>query len=151
MPQKYPSSNPTVHSYVLLVALGLTPLLSTVHAAVVIHERHNAHIPLPNCYATREEMKANPAAYTFNCAQRAHANFLENAPQTMIGMLVAGLAYPTLTTAVGVAWLVSRALYLLGYVYSGEENGKGRLWGRTHIPFQYVVWGTCMKMMWDLL
>jgi glutathione S-transferase len=138
-------------SYVLLIALGLTPLLSAVHAAIVIRERGKARIPLPNCYATREEMKANPAAHTFNCAQRAHANFLENAPQTMVSVLVAGLAYPSLTAVLGLAWLFSRVLYLVGYVYSGKEKGKGRFWGGTHFPMQYGIQAICVKMAWDLL
>src|SRR5205085_4135986 len=114
-------------SYVLLIALGLTPLLSAVHAVIVIRERGKARIPLPNCYATREEMKANPAAYTFNCAQRAHANFLENAPQTMVSMLVAGIAYPTLTAVLGLGWLFSACSIWLDTCTVGRRRAKDDL------------------------
>lgn len=122
-----------------------------MHGLIVIRERRLARIPLPNCYATKEEVKANPAAYTFNCAQRAHANFLENAPQTTVSILVAGLAYPRLTVALGLAWLVCRVLYVLGYVYSGKEEGKGRALGSPHFFVQYLIWGVCMKMAWNML
>jgi glutathione S-transferase len=77
-------------------------------------------------------MKTNPGAYTFNCAQRAYANFLENAPQTMVSMLVAGLAYPTLTAALGLGWLFSRVLNLVGYVYSGKDKGCFRVSYQAH-------------------
>jgi len=88
-------------------------------------------------------MKTNPAAYKFNCAQRAHAQFNENAPLTVMTMLVAGLVYPTATAATAAAWLVSRVLYLVGYVYSGEVQGKGRRLGFTFWLFQGGLWALC--------
>jgi glutathione S-transferase len=86
-------------------------------------------------------MKANPAAYRFNCAQRAHANFLENAPQTMMSMLVAGIMYPNATTWLGLGWLVSRAAYLYGYVYGNKEYGLNRQWGEGYVFAQGGIWG----------
>lgn len=80
-------------------------------------------------------------AEQFNCAQRAHANFLENAPQTMLFTLVAGLKYPQLATAIGGAWLVLRTAYLYGYVYSGKPQGKGRMMGGLFWFAQAALWG----------
>lgn len=64
-------------------------------------------------------------AEQFNCAQRAHSNFLENASQTMFFTLVAGLKYPQLATGLGAAWLVFRSLFLYGY-HSCVVGNKGR-------------------------
>lgn len=81
------------------------------------------------------------SAEQFNCAQRAHSNFLENASQTMLFTLVAGLKYPKLATGIGAIWLVSRVVYLYGYVYSGKPQGKGRLMGEPFWLAQAALWG----------
>lgn len=80
-------------------------------------------------------------AEQFNCAQRAHSNFLENAPQTMLFTLVAGAKYPDLAAGIGAAWVVMRSLYLYGYVYSGKPQGKGRFLGGFFWFAQGALWG----------
>lgn len=59
----------------------------------------------------------------------------------MLFTLVSGLKYPQLTVGVGSAWLLFRALFLYGYVYSGEPQGKGRLLGRFFWFAQGALWG----------
>jgi glutathione S-transferase len=80
-------------------------------------------------------------AEQFNCAQRAHANFLENAPQTMLFTLVAGLKYPQLAAGIGAVWAVLRVLFMYGYVYSGKPQGKGRMLGGFFWFAQAALWG----------
>jgi glutathione S-transferase len=128
-------------SYVLAVSLVATPLLAFVHGTITGAKRRAAKIPYPNAYATPQEAKANPAAHTFNCAQRAHAQFMENAPQTMMYMLVAGLEYPNATAGLGVGWLVCRVLYLYGYVYQDKKAGSGRYLGVAYHIAQAGLWG----------
>jgi glutathione S-transferase len=99
------------------------------HGQITGSKRRAAKCPYPNAYASAQDMKANQAAYQFNCAQRAHAQFMENAPQTMMSMLVAGVMYPNATAVLGAAWLAARVLYLYGYVYSAKERGGGRYIG----------------------
>ena len=82
-----------------------------------------------------------PSAERFNCAQRAHGNFLENAPQTMLFILVAGLKWPNLSAALGAAWVVFRSLYLYGYVYSKKPMGQGRFMGVAFWLVQATLWG----------
>ena len=127
-------------SYVLAVSLVATPLLAYAHTTITGSLRTAAQCPYPNAYASAQEIKSNRAAYQFNCAQRAHAQFLEHAPQTMLYMLVAGLEYPNATIALGLGWVVSRALYLYGYVYSSKEKGKGRYLGMGYYPAQAGLW-----------
>ena len=128
----------------MLIALGVIPLLSAVHGTIVTMKRRPAKIPYPNCYATAEQAKSSPEAYVFNCAQRAHANFLENAPFAVMTMLAGGLTYPLLTAGLGFGWCFFRVLYLRGYVFSGIEAGKGRSQGSPFWLFQIGLLGTAV-------
>lgn len=80
-------------------------------------------------------------AEQFNCAQRAHANFSENAPQTMLFTLVAGLKYPGYATTLGALWVFFRFLFMYGYVYSGKPQGQGRYIGIFSWLAQAGLWG----------
>jgi glutathione S-transferase len=62
------------HSYVVLVALGVIPVLSFIQGTVVGGYRKPAGVRYPNFYATPQQIKENRDAYKFNCAQRAHGN-----------------------------------------------------------------------------
>ena len=86
--------------------------------------------PFPR-HGSMARLRFKPAkAEQFNCAQRAHGNFLENASQTMLFTLVAGLKYPQLATGLGAAWLVFRSLFLYGYQSCVVGNkGRGRSGG----------------------
>ncbi|KAE8383346.1 hypothetical protein BDV26DRAFT_251558 [Aspergillus bertholletiae] len=132
---------PDNYGAVIGVALGAIPVLGFIHGSVVTSIRKAAKVPYPHSYATVEQCKSNAKAEQFNCAQRAHANFLENASQTMLFTLVAGLKYPQLATALGAAWLVARSLFLYGYVYSGKPQGKGRYLGGFFWLVQGALWG----------
>jgi glutathione S-transferase len=128
-----------------------TPLLALAHGLVTGSKRAAARCPYPNAYASAQDMKVNPVAYQFNCAQRAHAQFMENAPQTMMSMLVAGVAYPNATAVLGAGWLVSRCLFLYGYVWSKKEKGNGRYLGTTFWMFQWGLMGLVGKTALDLI
>jgi glutathione S-transferase len=138
-------------SYVLALSLVATPVLAFVHGTITGFKRRDAKIPYPNAYATPQEVKANPAAHTFNCAQRAHAQFMENAPQTMLSMLVAGLEYPNATIGLSLGWLVFRVLYMYGYVYQDKPGGSGRYLGVGYYLAQAGLWGLVGSMSWKLL
>lgn len=111
-----------------------------VHGLITGSKRKGAKCPYPNAYASAQDMQSNRAAYQFNCAQRAHAQFMENAPQAMMSMLVAGVMYPNATTVLGAGWLVSRMLYLYGYIYSDKKMGGGRLIGSGFWLAQGGLW-----------
>lgn len=115
---------------------------------VVTFARKPAGVPYPNAYATPEQAKENKDAYKFNCAQRAHANLLENMPQTIAFMLFAGLEYPTATTALGLGWVLGRILFAYGYVKSNKRYAYG---GWVYFLAQAGLWGltcaTALKML----
>ncbi|KZZ88712.1 glutathione S-transferase [Ascosphaera apis ARSEF 7405] len=135
---------PEGYGNVIAVALGLMPFLSFVHGAVVTGVRKNAKIEYPNTYATAQQCKESREAEKFNCAQRAHANLLENLPQTIITTLVAGLAYPQGATIAGLLWSIARVLFLQGYVWSGKPRGMGRFRGAWFWFPQIALWGMCV-------
>jgi glutathione S-transferase len=96
--------------------------------------RKAAGVPYPNAYASSEAIAAatpdkKKAMYLFNCAQRAHYNFMENYPIALTGMLVAGLKYPVASAVTGAIWSVSRLAYATGYTNKNKEGGKGRYAG----------------------
>ncbi|OOF92398.1 hypothetical protein ASPCADRAFT_210263 [Aspergillus carbonarius ITEM 5010] len=132
---------PENYGAVIAVALGAIPVLGFIHGSIVTRLRKGAEVPYPHCYATVEQCKANPKAEQFNCAQRAHANFLENSSQTMLFILAAGLKYPQLATGLGSLWVLGRSLFLYGYVYSGKPRGRGRIYGGFYLFVQGALWG----------
>lgn len=134
----------------VIVAAGLNPIVSYIHGLVVTLKRKPAGVPYPNCYATEEQVKKNPEAYAFNCAQRAHANFLENAPWTAMAMLFAGLTYPRLSAGLGLGWLLFRLAFMRGYVFSGKPGGKGRFQGSLAWPIQFTLYGLAMVTAWKM-
>lgn len=86
---------PPSHSYVIATAAFSTFVNNWLVLRVGTF-RKAAKVPYPNCYATDDEAKADKAKYLFNCAQRAHANFLEHQPTFLTSLLISGLSYPVL-------------------------------------------------------
>ena len=70
--------------------------------------------------------------YLFNCAQRAHGNFLENLALFMPALLVAGVRYPVASAVLGQVWNLGRVVYAVGYTQRDGTDGKGRLYGSVH-------------------
>ena len=64
--------------------------------------------------------------YKFNNAQRAHYNFLEFAPSCLVMHFIAGIYFPVPAAALGLAVIIGRIVYSVGYVNGGP---KGRLIG----------------------
>ncbi|KAK4927175.1 hypothetical protein LTR66_016310 [Elasticomyces elasticus] len=134
---------PANYGYTALIALNAIPLLLWGQGAISTSLRKQAAVPYPQHYATPEQAKSNPAAYKFNCAQRAHANLMENAPQVMAQLLFAGIEYPNATAILGTVWLVSRILFAYGYIQSDKPNGRGRMIGAGFWLVQLVLLGLC--------
>ncbi|KAJ5503006.1 hypothetical protein N7463_005880 [Penicillium fimorum] len=132
---------PSNYGAVIGVALGVIPVLGFVHGSITGSFRKEAKVPYPHSYASMELCKENRKAEQFNCAQRAHTNFLENASQTMLFTLVAGLKYPEWAAGLGALWVFFRALFLYGYVYSNKPQGKGRMIGAFFWLVQGALWG----------
>ncbi|PGH36161.1 glutathione S-transferase [[Emmonsia] crescens] len=132
---------PDHYGHIVALAIGAIPVLNMAHVFIVGNTRKKAGVKYPHAYATPEECEQNPAAYQFNCAQRAHGNFLEHMPSTTLSILVAGLKYPNATLALASAWFIMRAMYMYGYVYSNKPEGKGRYLGGLHTVAQLGLWG----------
>ena len=109
-------------------------LVSAWHYLSVSSFRVKAKIPYPNAYASHEQAEKSLDAYRFNCAQRAHQNFLEVYPEFLTQLAIAGLTFPELSAGLGAFYLVARVLYAVGYTRAVRDGGKGRYNG----VIQYV-------------
>ncbi|KAL6862361.1 ER glutathione S transferase [Trichoderma novae-zelandiae] len=86
--------------------------------------RKASGIPYPIAYATPEQAEKDVAAYRFNCAQRAHANFIENQTSALGALLISGLHFPLAAALFGATWSLGRTLYLYGYTSSAGPKGR---------------------------
>jgi glutathione S-transferase len=64
--------------------------------------------------------------YRFNSAQRAHYNYVEMAPSTLVWLLISGIYFPVAAAVLGLAVIIFRLIYAIGYANGGP---KGRLVG----------------------
>ncbi|KAI4785471.1 membrane-associated proteins in eicosanoid and glutathione metabolism, partial [Aureobasidium sp. EXF-8845] len=120
-------------SYVVLTSVG-TCMLSIWHGARCGSFRKAAGLGYPTPYADSAQLAAaspenKHKLYLFNCAQRAHGNYLENHYMALTTLLIGGLRYPLLSSAFGLVWSLGRVVYALGYTSKTKDNGKGRLAG----------------------
>jgi len=138
------------YGYVLLAATS-TFLMNHVHVTNSGRYRKAAKVQYPAAYAP--ESRTDEAAHKFNCAQRAHANFIENQPSMLAALLLAGLQFPVTAAVMGAGWTVSRYVYMDGYCRGGE-GGKGRYRGSSFWLFQLGLvcltgyTGVAMVMGW---
>jgi glutathione S-transferase len=114
-----------VYSFVLAAATS-TFFLNYVHMVLTVKARKQSNIAYPNAYASDELAKKDPAAFAFNCAQRAHANFSENQPSVLGALLIAGLRNPVPASILGATWAFGRLWYALGYTSSAGPKGRAR-------------------------
>ena len=135
-------------SYVLLVAAS-SVWVGIAHTFVTGHFRGRAKVPFPNAYASANEVATSKEKFLFNCAQRAHAQFLEHYPLFLTSLAVAGLRDPTWAAGLGASWIVARFMFLWGYTRAtGNENGRGRYWGGWYQFPQIGLMGMAMWTGW---
>jgi glutathione S-transferase len=75
--------------------------------------RRNAKVPYPKPYAdsgdhSAADAETKKAQYLWNCAQRAHGNYLEVQPSVALSLLISGVQYPVTAAALGSVWIVGR-------------------------------------------
>ncbi|GAA5856979.1 hypothetical protein JCM5353_000942 [Sporobolomyces roseus] len=114
---------PADYAYVVCVGtLGVTSLL-TFQSITVSKARKLAQVDYPAPYADNADAKRDIKAKRFNCAQRAHANTLENLPIALLTLFHSGLYHPRFAAAGGLIWLAGRVAYTIGYS-SGEPSKR---------------------------
>lgn len=84
--------------------------------------------PIPQ--TRKADANPSPAAYRFNCAQRAHSNFTENHTTVLAALLISGVKYPRVAAGLGAIWVIGRYLFMKGYSNLDlGRGGKGRYRG----------------------
>lgn len=105
--------------------------------------------------ATKSFAETDPeqekASYLFNCAQRAHHNYLENQPTVVPALLIAGLKYPIASSVLGAAWCINRWVYAVGYTRHDKERGRGRVVGLGWMVAQVALMGLSAWTGWLVL
>ncbi|KAK0122012.1 hypothetical protein ONS95_010276 [Cadophora gregata] len=124
------------YGYVLLAAAS-TFVMNAIHTVNTGNYRKAAKVPYPAAYAP--DTRTDDAAVKFNCAQRAHAHFIENQVTALGSLILAGLRFPLTAAVFGLGWSVSRYFYMTGYCKGG--TGKGRYNGITFWLFQLGLLG----------
>ncbi|GAA5987704.1 hypothetical protein JCM5350_008076 [Sporobolomyces pararoseus] len=111
--------------YSLVVATGTVGVyaLLTFQSMTVSKARKTAGVAYPAPYADNAEAARDVKAKRFNCAQRAHANTLENLPIALLSLFHSGLYHPRLAALGGLIWLAGRVAYTIGYS-SGEPSKR---------------------------
>jgi glutathione S-transferase len=142
-------------SYVVATAAAAI-FLGVWHGFVSSRYRKPAQVRYPDCFASAESIAAaapdlKQKKYLFNCAQRAHANYLENLPGVLTALMVGGALYPKTSAGLGAAWVVSRIAYTLGYLRADKTEGKGRSAGTSFFLFQLGLLGVMGKTAFDLI
>ncbi|EMC98631.1 hypothetical protein BAUCODRAFT_65848 [Baudoinia panamericana UAMH 10762] len=141
---------PKEYGYVILTTIG-TCFLGFWHAGRVANFRRKAKVPYPKAFADSGDLSSassgeqKKAMYIFNCAQRAHANYLENHGMTMAAMLIAGVQHPLWATGLGLVWAANRIAYAIGYTRADKTDGSGRYAG---IAFSLPQVGLCGLAAW---
>jgi len=92
--------------YVILVAVASIIMVMWKGARVGM-ARKKFDVPYPAMYSDKDPV--------FNCYQRAHQNTLENYPQFLVLLFVAGLECPSCSAIAGLVWILGRIAYALGY------------------------------------
>jgi len=128
------------YGYVILAAAS-TFILNAIHATNTGKYRKAAAVKYPGAYAPSS--RTDDEAHRFNCAQRAHANFIENQPSMLGSLLLAGIRFPVSAAVMGLGWSLSRYIYMVGYS-AGGEGGKGRYKGIYYYAFQAGLLGLAM-------
>ena len=100
------------------------------HSQWTLGFRRAAKISYPQHFAPEEKARTSQEAYSFNCVQRSHSNFMEHHTIAVVSLLVAGLRFPVTSAALGGVWSLGRVVYAVGYAHSRiGSGGKGRYKG----------------------
>ncbi|GAA5931687.1 MAPEG family protein [Sporobolomyces koalae] len=120
---------PADYSYV--VATGTVGVYSLLmfQSIKVSAARKAAAVDYPAPYADNADAKKDIKAKKFNCAQRAHANTLENLPIFLLTLFHSGLYHPRLASIAGVIWVAGRVAYTLGYTTGDPAKRSNGFFG----------------------
>ncbi|BFZ58774.1 hypothetical protein PYCC9005_005839 [Savitreella phatthalungensis] len=121
-------TNPA-YGWVLTTAVGAV-LVNQWHSTYVFSWRKASGVKYPATYASdgqiesQKELPLEKQLYLrFNCAQRAHANYMETLPQFLVLLLIGGLGFPEYASVAGAIWLAGRVTYAVGYA-KGEPKKR---------------------------
>ncbi|KAG5365575.1 hypothetical protein CJU90_4667 [Yarrowia sp. C11] len=112
----------------VIAATSLYPVLGFFQTLNTGYWRAKSKTPLPLLFADTsvpdKEPKLELAKQRFNCAQKAHMQFNENAALTLVAGWISGLYCPQFAASLLLTWAVSRFAYVIAYSKGNPENRK---------------------------
>ncbi|KAJ3128956.1 Microsomal glutathione S-transferase 3 [Nowakowskiella sp. JEL0407] len=118
------------YGYVILSAVAIG-LQLTMTGMVIGAQRRKHGLKYPDNGSGRYSAKLSDEAWVeFNNYQRAHYNYLEDAPATLTNLLTAGIFMPKTAATLGAIYVIGRSFYSRNYQAKGADsryNGLGGL------------------------
>lgn len=120
----------------------------SVHASEIGGEITKGGYPDMGC-GTYAQALSYKDWFRFNNAQRAHYNFLEGLASTVLLIIVGGIYYPVISASFGLAHIIGRLIYSVGYTYRGPA---GRTIGAIIVDIALIanfviMWISCIKFI----
>jgi len=109
-------ASPVVLASAIITILAIVLYFYTTVNVARMRHKHGVHAPASSGHAE------------FDCAFRVQMNTLEHLPVFLPLLWLATLyfsPYPLAAPALGVVWIIGRALYLDGYMKAPEKRGLG--------------------------
>lgn len=97
-----------------VAAFVATIFLNFFQMVMVVKARKAYGVEYPHLYAPHDHKHK----HEFDCVQRQHQQFLENAFFVTTCMFVNGLLFPKLAASLHMVWLLGGVIYSLGYTSS---------------------------------
>ncbi len=111
--------------------------------------RSKLNIEYPDCGNGRLSKDLSDAQWNkFQCAQRAHNNYLEALPMILVNLLIAGINFPYYSVCAAAGVLVGRQLYCTGYRNNGPSGRivGARIGGLSGISLFFVAIASGLKV-----
>ncbi|WVR03441.1 hypothetical protein IAU60_000432 [Kwoniella sp. DSM 27419] len=96
--------------------------LNVWQSQIVMGLRKTSGVKYPTLYASEAEAASDPKKKQFNCAQRAHANTLEQIPYVLAMFGYLSFFHPLFASASMGIWIFGRIGYTIGYASGSPEK-----------------------------
>ncbi|KAF5177401.1 Microsomal glutathione s-transferase [Thalictrum thalictroides] len=137
---------PKDYAFVVIVFV-LYFFLNFYMAMKVGSARKKYKVEYPALYAIESE---NENASLFNCIQRGHQNSLEMMPIFFLLMGLGGIRHPIIAASIGLAYVLGRMMYFIGYS-TGDPSNRHKLGGGVSFAAIFGLVGVGMSFGVHLL
>ncbi|WWD22362.1 hypothetical protein CI109_106853 [Kwoniella shandongensis] len=117
-------------------------MLNAFQQTTVTRLRKEAGVAYPNAYASDAEALKDIKKMKFNCAQRAHANTIENIPYVFALFAFFSVFHPKVASASMLIWIAGRVSYTIGYVSGDPKKRVGPAYFASYLGLATLFFGS---------